>query len=63
MQNTKSCGKIVTKDGFILCPICKRQKVLRVLPDTSGKRIPIYCRNCKQESIIDIDQSSLSRRA
>lgn len=63
MQSETNRGKIQTKDGFILCPICGRQKVLRLLPETCGKNIPVYCRNCRKESIINIDTMSLSQRA
>lgn len=63
MQSVKCCGKIMTKDGYLLCPICRRQKVLRLLPDTEGKRIAVWCKNCKRESVVDIDAKSLSQRA
>ncbi|MBO2528117.1 MAG: hypothetical protein CW335_08140, partial [Clostridiales bacterium] len=56
-------GKIQTKDGFILCPICGRQKVLKILPETRGTHIPVFCKNCRKQSIIDIDTMSLSQRA
>ena len=63
LQTEASCGKIRTKDGFILCPICGRQKVLKILPETRGTHIPVFCKNCRKQSIIDIDTMSLSRRA
>ncbi len=63
MQNEKECGKMRTKDGYLLCPICQRQKVLRLLPDTSGKKIAVWCKTCKQESIVNIDPKSLSHSA
>lgn len=63
MQSSKYCGKIVTRDGYLLCPICQRQKVLRLLPETEGKQIAVWCKNCRRESIVDIDQMSLSQRA
>lgn len=64
MQNTEHCGKIRTRDGYLLCPICQRQKVLRILPETSGSQIPVWCKNCRKESIVDIPKSlSLSQRA
>ena len=63
LQTETNCGKLKTKDGFLLCPICGRQKVLRLLPTTRGSNVPVYCRNCRKESIVDIDTMSLSRRA
>ncbi|MDD6642705.1 MAG: cysteine-rich KTR domain-containing protein [Firmicutes bacterium] len=52
-----------TRDGYLLCPICQRQKVLRILPGTEGKQIAVYCKNCRKESIVNIEQKSLSQRA
>ena len=63
MQNENKCGKMRTKDGYLLCPICQRQKVLRLLPDTSGQKIAVWCKTCKQESIVNIDPKSLSHSA
>ncbi len=63
MQTEIRCGKMVTRDGYLLCPICQRQKVLRILPGTEGKQIAVYCKNCRKESIVNIDKMSLSQRA
>ncbi len=57
MQSENKCGKMVTKGGYLLCPICHRQKVLRLLPETRGQQIVVYCKTCKQESIVNIDKS------
>lgn len=50
------CDKLLTvKDGWLQCPICRRnRRLMRVLPDTEGQRIPVYCRDCKNEILIDI---------
>lgn len=63
MQTTKYCGKMMTRGGYLLCPICQRQKVLRLLPETEGKQIAVYCKNCRKESVVNIDKMSLSQRA
>lgn len=63
LQSQNNRGIIKTKDGFLLCPICGRQKVLRITPETRGENIPVYCRNCKRESIVNIDPESLSHSA
>lgn len=55
MQNEKKCGKMDTKDGYLLCPICGRQKVMRLLPGTVGKQIPVWCKNCRRESVVNIE--------
>lgn len=62
MQNQTICDKIDTKDGFLLCPRCKRHKVLKILPGTEGKNIVVWCKSCRTESVVNIEKS-LSLRA
>ena len=58
MQTNKHQGKLLTvKDGYLVCPICRRNKrVMRINPDTVATRVVAYCRDCKTESIVDIDR-------
>lgn len=47
--------KLTVKDGWLQCPVCRRnRRLMRVRPDTEGLRIPVYCRDCKTEITIDI---------
>lgn len=47
----------VKKDGFIACPRCLRNKRLqRVPPDMEAQGLPVYCRDCKSEVILDISK-------
>lgn len=44
-----------TPEGvFIPCPICRNGKIMRVFPETSAANVGLYCRRCKQESVVDI---------
>ena len=48
---------LTVKDGWLQCPICRRnRRLMRVLPETEGQHIPVYCRDCKTELKIDIHQ-------
>lgn len=43
------------KDGFLVCPRCRRnKKVIRITPDTTAINLAVYCRYCKSEIRIDI---------
>ncbi len=40
-----------------MCPRCGRGKVLRLHPSTRAKDLPVYCKVCQTESIVNIDES------
>lgn len=56
LQKTERPARLVTKEGWVLCPDCGEMKLLRLPPD--GKiRAFAYCRHCKREKFLDIDLS------
>ncbi len=56
-------AKISADNKWLLCPICG-QKVMKLLPSTTATNLPIYCKRCKQETVMNITQSqSLRARA
>jgi len=58
-------GKIRVTNGWITCPVCKRNKrLLRIEPETEAKGLPVYCKDCKTEIILDISRGqSVERRS
>ena len=63
MQMQINYDKLYTKDGFLLCPCCGRRTDQKLLPDTTAARLPVYCKKCKQISVVDIDPKCLCHRA
>lgn len=65
MQNTNRHAKLTTKDGWITCPVCHRNhKLLRIDDDTEAIALPVYCRDCKTEIVLDIARGrSVERRS
>lgn len=56
MKVVAKSGKILTvKSGRIVCPVCRKRTDFSVLDDTSGSSIPVFCRQCKTETIVNID--------
>ncbi len=47
-------GTIEASDRWVACPVCGKQKFFHVHPSTRGRNIPVYCRKCKKEYLIDI---------
>ena len=62
LQSQIECGKILVKDGWLMCPRCKRGKVLRVTEETVARNLPVFCRRCCQESIVNIERLSPCRK-
>ena len=65
MQQERNCGKLIVKNGWLACPVCRRNKrLLRVPPDTEAKALRVYCTDCKTELILDIARGqSVERRS
>lgn len=62
MQNNSKCDKLVTvKDGIIVCPICKRKTYQKITPRLTAKALPVFCRFCKNQIIVDIAHGQCSR--
>ncbi|MDY4180996.1 MAG: cysteine-rich KTR domain-containing protein [Pseudoflavonifractor sp.] len=38
-----------------MCPVCGKGKVLRLETETTAHALPVYCRRCGRESIVNID--------
>ena len=64
MQTTRESGRLLAvKDGWLVCPVCKRNKrLLHVLPDTDT--LELYCRDCKSRLRVRISKGqSVERRS
>ncbi len=49
------CGKLVVKNGWVLCPICGKGKILPVNPDSTCHHLPRKCKRCGQETLVNIE--------
>nr|DAF68032.1 MAG TPA: cysteine-rich protein [Caudoviricetes sp.] len=50
---TEAKAGVVTKDGYILCPVCGRKTTVKTLPETEMKNFPLYCKWCRQQTVIN----------
>lgn len=63
MQTGKNCDKLVVKDGWLTCPVCKRNnRLLRVRPDTEARNLQIYCKTCRSELVLNIEMGQSVKR-
>lgn len=57
MHSEVNSGKLLSvRDGWLLCPVCGKTKVLRIYPETRGRMIQVFCKRCGSESIVNIEQ-------
>lgn len=58
LQTFEKAGKMLTvKDGFLVCPHCRRnRRLIQVRPDTRAERLVVFCRDCKHEIVVNIEQ-------
>ena len=61
MTNGVKPDKLAAKDGWISCPGCGRH-LLRIEEDTTANKLPVYCRGCRREIILNIDRGLSARR-
>ncbi|MFR4989470.1 cysteine-rich KTR domain-containing protein [Anaerotruncus colihominis] len=48
------------QEKWILCPVCNNKTRLRIREDTEIKKFPLYCPKCKQETLINVKNLSIS---
>lgn len=53
-QNLTDDDKNTTRRRFH-CPLCGKHTVLWLLPDTEIKNLPIKCKLCGKESVINVE--------
>lgn len=62
MQSQKKCGTLVVKDGWITCPCGRNHRLMRIKDGTEAHCLPVYCRSCKREIILDIERGQSVKR-
>lgn len=63
MQTEIQCGKLIVENGWVTCPVCKRNhRLIRVEPETVAEHLPVYCRTCRREIILNIDRGQSVKR-
>ena len=55
LQTEPECGKLIVKDGWLMCPICGKGKLLKIRPDSIARNLPRKCKRCGQETVVNID--------
>ena len=57
MRAGEKSATLVSKDGWIICPVCNQnRKTIRITADTEAYHLPVYCRKCGTELIVNISR-------
>lgn len=65
LQNALNPVKLIVSNGWVACPVCRRNKrLLHVLPETEARNLELYCRDCKSCVQVNIAKGqSVERRS
>lgn len=58
MNKHSDCVILKVQNGWAVCPVCGWARMMRVEPDTKAKRLPVYCKLCRHETIVNIEPES-----
>ncbi len=53
MQRKETGVMIKTKNGNAVCPACYRETNVRILDNTVLENFPLFCKRCKQTTIVE----------
>lgn len=54
MNSNGKCDKIQTNRRALKCPSCGKGTILYLLPDTQVKNLPVKCKQCGKELVVNI---------
>ena len=55
LKMDRNCGKLIIKDGKVICPACEKATILHVWPNTTVRNLPRKCKRCGQVTIVNIE--------
>ena len=63
MQVMEKRDTLVVKDGWVHCPVCRRNhRLLKIANDTEANGLPAYCRTCRTEFVLNIERGQSVKR-
>lgn len=55
LQNPQKSDRLTVVDGWLICPVCGKMRVLHLTEKTRATDLPVYCRRCRTETIVNIE--------
>lgn len=54
MPTAEKNGKLMTVDGWLICPNCRAKRIQPFLKTSTAHRFPVHCKKCGADSIVNI---------
>lgn len=54
LHNSPACDRINANRKPVPCPVCGKGSVAYLLPDTVIRNLPVKCKRCGAESVLNI---------
>ena len=55
MRTANESAKMIVKDGYSVCPVCRQITNQAVRPETKATSLQLWCRHCKAVHLVNID--------
>nr|DAO54892.1 MAG TPA: cysteine-rich protein [Caudoviricetes sp.] len=63
LKSVQNSDRLSIKNGWISCPVCGRNhRLLRITDETEACSLPVYCRTCRSEIILNIAKGQSVKR-
>ena len=53
LHSSPAYDKIKATQNWLVCPVCQKQKLARLLPTTEVKDLALHCKRCNREVIVN----------
>lgn len=60
LKTSSKSGMLAVKGGRYVCPNCKHPTYQQACPTTQAKDLILWCRHCKAEFIVNIEDGQCS---
>lgn len=55
MQSENQFATMIIKDGWVICPFCRKKKILHLGHETLIRNLPWTCGRCGKTILVNID--------
>lgn len=61
LQSGQESAILTVRNEYLICPFCGNKRLLHINADTEATALPVYCRKCSREILINVHRGQCSR--